>query len=321
MHVAYAARVSGFGLAIHGGAGGRGRVRRDAEREAGVRRALDEALRAGHAVLAAGGSALDAAVEAVVVLEDCAALNAGRGAVLRSDGSVMFDAAVMDGRERRAGGVAALERVRNPVRAARAVLDSGAVLLAGEAALRFARERRLETADPEWFVTEPRLAQLERARAEQRTRLDHDDEPDGAGTVGAVALDRDGHLAAATSTGGMTHALPGRVGDSPVPGAGTWADDRTCAVSGTGEGEIFLRCAFAHEVDAGVRLAGLDLDTACLRALQRVDALGGRGGCAAIDPSGRVCLPFSTGAMPRGRVGPDGIPHAALLAGEPLRAL
>lgn len=316
MHVAYAARVSGIRLAVHGGAGGRGRLEPDAEREGVVRRAVCDALRAGYRVLEAGGSALDAVVEAVVVLEDCPALNAGRGAVLRSDGSVMFDASVMEGQERRAGGVAAVERLRNPIRAARAVLDAGEpVLLAGEAAERFALERGLDPAGADWFVTPLRTAQLERARAARRTRLDHD----GAGTVGAVARDAAGHLAAATSTGGMTGALPGRVGDSPVPGAGTWADDRSCAVSGTGEGEVFLRCAFAHEVDAGMRLRGLDLESACRSALTRVEALGGRGGCVAIDASGAVALPFSTAAMPRGCIGPDGEPHFALLQDEPLR--
>ncbi len=311
MHVAYAARVSRIRLAVHGGAGGRGRLESDL-----IGRALCEALLAGHRVLRSGGAAIDAVVEAVVVLEECPALNAARGAVLRSDASVVLDAAVMDGRERRAGGVAAVRGLRNPIRAARAVMESsGHVLLAGEQASAFALEHGLEAAPADWFVTPARAAQLERARADGRTQPD----PDG-GTVGAVALDASGHLAAATSTGGMTLALPGRVGDSPVPGAGTWADDRTCAVSGTGEGEIFLRCAFAHEVDAGMRLQGLDLEAACERALARVESLGGRGGCAAIDAAGAAALPFSTAAMPRGQIGADGAPRFALLRDEPPRA-
>jgi L-asparaginase/beta-aspartyl-peptidase (threonine type) len=317
MHVAYAARVRGIRLAVHGGAGGRGRLEPDPEREAVVGRALCDALLAGHRVLRSGGTAIDAVVEAVVVLEECPALNAARGAVLRSDASVVLDAAVMDGRERRAGGIAAVRGVRNPILAARAVMESsGHVLLAGEEASAFALEQGLEAAPADWFVTPQRVAQLERARADRRTRLDHD----GAGTVGAVALDAARHLAAATSSGGMTLALPGRVGDSPVPGAGTWADDRTCAVSGTGEGEIFLRCAFAHEVDAAMRLQGLDLEAACERALARVESLGGRGGCAAIDAAGAAALPFSTAAMPRGCIGPEGAPRFALLRDEPLRA-
>jgi beta-aspartyl-peptidase (threonine type) len=303
-------------LAVHGGAGGTRRPDPDPERDPVVRAALREALLAGHRVLAGGGTALDAVVEAVVALEECPALNAGRGSVLRSDGTVMFDASVMDGRERRGGGVAGVRGLRNPVRAARAVLESSPhVLLAGEEARDFALRHGLEAADESWFVTPVRQRQLERAREDARTRLDHD----SAGTVGAVARDADGHLAAATSTGGMTNSLPGRVVDSPVPGAGSWADDATCAVSGTGEGEIFLRCAFAHEVDAAMRLSGVDLETACGRALARVEALGGRGGCVAIDTAGEVSLRFSTAAMPRGQIGADGVPRIALLD-EPLRA-
>ncbi|MBW2282639.1 MAG: isoaspartyl peptidase/L-asparaginase, partial [Deltaproteobacteria bacterium] len=269
--------------------------------------------------LARGGPALEAAVEAVAVLEDCPALNAGRGAVLRSDGSVALDAAVMDGLERRAGGVAAVRRLRNPVRAALAVLErSPHVLLASAEAEAFAIGQGLEPAGDEWLITPQRSAQLERARAAAMTLLDHDGEEDGAGTVGAVARDAAGHLAAATSTGGMTNALPGRVGDSPVPGAGIWADDATCAVSGTGEGEIFLRCAFAHEVDALLRLGGRPLQDACDLALARVEALGGRGGCAAIDARGRVALPFNTFAMPRGLVEGDAEPRIALHRDDPL---
>ena len=314
-------------LAVHGGAGGRGPAVPDPERDTAVRAALAEALRAGQRVLAAGGPALHAAVEAVAVLEDCPALNAGRGAVLRSDGSVALDASVMDGRERRAGGVAAVRRLRNPVRAAHAVLSqSPHVLLTGPEAEAFALARGLEPAAEDWLVTPQRSAQLERARAAARVALDHDGPPDspadggddGAGTVGAVARDAEGHLAAATSTGGMTNSLPARVGDSPVPGAGTWADDATCAVSGTGEGEIFLRCAFAHEVDAQLRVGGLPLEEACERALARVVALGGRGGCAAIDTRGRVALPFNTFAMPRGMLGQDAEPRIALRRDEPL---
>jgi isoaspartyl peptidase/L-asparaginase-like protein (Ntn-hydrolase superfamily) len=306
-------------MAIHGGAGGRGPAGADPDRDAAVRAALAGALRAGQRVLARGGPALEAAVEAVAVLEDCPALNAGRGAVLRSDGSVALDAAVMDGLERRAGGVAAVRRLRNPVRAALAVLKhSPHVLLAGAEAEAFAIGQGLEPAADDWLVTPQRTAQLERARTAARAMLDHDGEEDGAGTVGAVACDAAGHLAAATSTGGMTNALPGRVGDSPVPGAGIWADDATCAVSGTGEGEIFLRCAFAHEVDALLRLGGRPLQDACERALARVEALGGRGGCAAIDARGRVALPFNTFAMPRGLVEGDAEPRIALHRDDPL---
>jgi isoaspartyl peptidase/L-asparaginase-like protein (Ntn-hydrolase superfamily) len=194
---------------------------------------------------------------------------------------------VADGQGRRLGAVACVTGIRHPVEAARAVMDDGRhVLLAGPGAEAFARSAGFAFEAPEWFVTERRRAQL--------------------GTVGAVARDGDGHLAAATSTGGRTGQLPGRIGDSPVPGAGTWADDATCAVSATGIGEAFLRAAFAHEVDARLRLEGVDLDTACQEALAAVHAAGGDGGCIAVAPEGPPLLPFTTALMHRGWAGVGG---------------
>lgn len=304
-------------VVVHGGAGGRVRVALTREQQARVREALAESLRESHAVLTKGGSAVDAVVAAVCVLEDCDLLNAGRGAVLRADGDVVLDASVMDGRDRSCGAVAAVRGLQNPVRAARAVLaHSGHVLLVGAGAEAFARVHGVESAPRDYFVTSLRERQLEAARRDDRTRLDHDGHV--GGTVGAVARDARGHLASATSTGGMTNAAPERVGDTPVFGAGVWADDATCAVSATGGGEYFVRAAFAHEVDGGMRLAGLTLEQACERALERVEALGGRGGCVAVDAAGRVALPCTTAAMPRGRVGPDGRPRVAVLREDEL---
>src|SRR5438132_6282539 len=259
-------------LAIHGGAGPAPAEDADGGASGWPRQAagLADALRAGLAVLTQGGPALEAVIAAVAVLEDDELWNAGRGSALTAAGTVEMDAAVADGPGRRLGGVACVTGVRHPVQAARVVMDDGRhVLLAGPGAVAFARQAGLAFEPREWFVTDRRRRDLAR-RARTAT---------GGSTVGAVAWDTAGHLAAATSTGGRTGQLPGRVGDSPVPGAGTWADDATCAVSATGVGEAFLRAAFAHEVDARIRLEGVDLDAACREALAAVTAAGGDGGC------------------------------------------
>jgi len=272
-------------LAVHGGAG----PPVPAHRAPAVHAGLARALEAGHALLAAGRPALDAAQAAVAVLEDEPVFNAGRGAALTAAGQVELDAALMDGASRRVGAVAAVIGVRHPIDLARAVLDDGRhVLLAGEGALAFARARGIELRPREWFVSERPDPALER-------RL---------GTVGAVARDAAGHLAAATSTGGRAGQHPGRVGDSPLPGAGTWADDDTLAVSCTGEGEAFVRALVAHEIDALMRHRDLPLAAACKVALHAASAHGGTGGVVAIDREGAIALPYTSPAMSRGwRVG------------------
>jgi beta-aspartyl-peptidase (threonine type) len=301
-----------FALAIHGGAGELPASRVPAERIQEMRDDLGQALAAGSYVLERGGSSLDAVVAAVSVLEDSRVFNAGRGAVLRDDGSARLDASVMQGQDRRAGAVCLVQKARNPVQLARAVLERGReVLLAGEDADRFAAAAGLDTRPNAYFVLDYRREQLERMRSRGGTALDHDvsappPPPEEGQTVGAVALDSRGHLAAATSTGGMTNAAPGRVGDSPIIGAGTWACDETCAVSATGSGEYFIRAAFAHEVHARLALAAQPLDHAARAALDLVVALGGRGGCVALDRAGRVVAPFTTGAMPRAWCTPAG---------------
>ena len=279
-------------LAIHGGAGPapEGEADGGASRWPGQAAGLAAALRAGLAVLGDGGPALEAVVAAVAVLEDDEHWNAGRGSALTARGTVEMDAAVADGQGRRIGGVACVTGVRHPVLAARAVMDDGRhVLLAGPGAEAFARQAGMAFEPAEWFVIERRRRDLARRLAATE-----------GGTVGAVARDAAGHLAAATSTGGRTGQLPGRVGDSPVPGAGTWADDASCALSATGIGEAFLRAAFAHEVDARLRLEGVDLDTACSEALAAVTAAGGNGGCIAVSGDGPPVLPFTTELMHRG---------------------
>ncbi|HEX5066153.1 MAG TPA: isoaspartyl peptidase/L-asparaginase [Myxococcota bacterium] len=285
---------------MHGGAGSFAGAR-ERETANALRAGIDAALAAGAQVLAAGGAAADAVVAAVASLEDCPLFNAGTGSVLNSAGEIEMDAALMEGASRRAGAVAGVRRLAHPIEAARAVLRDGRhVLLFGEEAERVARAAGVAQIEPDALIVPARSAQL--ARIHER----------GAGTVGAVARDRSGHLAAATSTGGLAGKLPGRISDSAQIGCGTWADDRTCAVSATGHGEFFIRTAFAREVDALLRHAKLELEPACRRALAEVAALGGHGGCIAIDREGNVALPFDTPAMPRGVVREGEAPWVAL---------
>jgi isoaspartyl peptidase/L-asparaginase-like protein (Ntn-hydrolase superfamily) len=277
-------------LAIHGGAGFPGKGDRQP-----YRAGLERALAAGWEVLAKGGAALDAVTAAVVALEDDPLFNAGRGAVYNAAAKHELDASIMDGATLRAGAVAAVSRIRNPILAARAVMEqSPHVLLVGRGAERFARKMNLRFEKPSYFGTAARLAAL-------RKNLKHHH-----GTVGAAALDRDGNLAAATSTGGFTGKLPGRVGDSPVIGAGTWADNAICAVSGTGHGELFLRTALAHDIAARMKYKRQSLHAAARAALAAIARLGGDGGLVAVDRRGRVAMPFNSAAMLRACIGRDG---------------
>ncbi len=293
-------------LVIHGGAGTISRETLSAEREVEIRRDLERALEAGHAVLRAGGSALDAVTAAVVVMEDSPHFNAGRGAVFNADGVNELDAAIMDGTGQRAGSVAAVHRVKNPVLLARAVMERSAhVMLIGEGAETFGRGAGIEFVEPAYFRTEHRWQQLEDARAREATRSALP-RHFAYGTVGAVALDADGHIAAATSTGGMTNKRWGRVGDAPIIGAGTWADPN-CGVSATGWGEYFIRLNVAHDICARLAYRGDSLEEAAREVvMRRVPELGGDGGIIALDAKGHIVLEFNTEGMYRGWVGPDG---------------
>ncbi len=316
-------------LAIHGGAGTLRRAAMSPEAEARYREALRVILEDGGRRLEAGENALDVVVEAVRQLEECELFNAGKGAVYTADERHELDASVMDGRDRRAGAVAGVTRLRNPVLAAREVMaHSGHVLMIGRAAEHFAIGQGVEMVSPEWFGTPQRLEQLRHAKASALGQvLDHDgqdavgrgpiDEKTKFGTVGAVALDLHGHLAAATSTGGMTNKRPGRVGDSPIPGAGCYADDRSVAVSCTGTGEAFIRAVAAHEVAALVRIGGLSLDEACHRVLfEELPKVGGDGGLIAVDRHGAVHLGFNTEGMYRGSVRPGQATYVGIYGGE-----
>lgn len=299
-------------IAIHGGAGAIARASMSAEKEQRYIQALSEIVTSGQAILAGGGSALDAVTEAVRLLEECPLFNAGKGAVFTHQGTHELDACVMDGRTLEAGAVAGVTRVRNPVLAARSVLEkSPHVLFIAEGAEKFAAEQGLEQVSPDFFSTPERWDQLQRALHSDRAVLDHDGaaqtsddplDPDRKfGTVGAVALDLSGNLAAATSTGGMTNKQAGRVGDSPVIGAGCYANNANVAVSCTGTGEVFMRTLAAYDIAALMEYAGLSLKEASDRVvMEKIRVLGGSGGVIAVDRDGNVALPFNSEGMYRG---------------------
>jgi beta-aspartyl-peptidase (threonine type) len=303
-----------WSIAIHGGAGTMARETMSAERQADYRDALAAARDAGAAVLDKGGTALDAVVAAVRILEDDPKFNAGRGAVFTHNGTIELDASIMDGATRAAGAVAAVTHTRNPIALARAVMEkSPHVFLAGQGANEFSREQGLEQVDPEWFATPERRRQLEEIKARKLGGFDAELK---YGTVGAVAVDTQGHVAAATSTGGMTGKRWGRVGDSPVIGAGTYADDRACAVSATGAGEYFIRAAVAHEICARMRLKGESAQAAADAVIADVGALGGSGGVIVAAPDGSTAFSFNTPGMYRARADSGGRREAAIFAGD-----
>lgn len=294
-------------IAIHGGAGAITRAQLSVEKEQQFIQALSEIVESGQAILEKGGSALDAVTQAVRLLEECPLFNAGTGSVFTHEGTHELDACVMDGNTLEAGAVAGVSRIRNPVLAARQVLEhSPHLLLIGEGAEKFAQSRGLEPVSPETFSTPERWEQLQRALAVNQTVLDHNGneplDPDTKlGTVGAVALDKFGNLAAATSTGGMTNKMPGRVGDSPIVGAGCYANNANVAVSCTGTGEVFMQTLAAYDIAALMEYGGLSLHQATQRVvMEKLPALNGSGGVIAIDNQGNVALPFNSEGMYRG---------------------
>jgi len=298
-------------LVVHGGAGAIERSRMTPEREREYRAGIENALRAANELLQRGASSLDAAEAAVRTLEDNPNFNAGRGADFTSAGTNEMDAAIMDGKTQAAGAVASVSHVRNPIVLARTVMEkSKHVLLVGAGAEDFAKHNGIELVDPKYFFTQERWNMLQKVKDKEKASgaagkqfIVSDSEKHG--TVGAVAMDKNGNLAAATSTGGTTNKLPGRVGDSPLIGAGTFAD-RNCAVSCTGDGEYFIRAAVAHEVSALIAERGFDLKKATETALANAEKLGGTGGLIAVDAKGNVALPFNTQGMYRGYLAGDG---------------
>ncbi len=301
-------------LVIHGGSGSMERGRLSPDADAAGRAGLHAALVAGGKILSAGGDATDAVEAAVRVLEDDPAFNAGRGSVYTADGTIECDAAVMAGDTLAAGGVAGVTATRNPVSLARAVMErSPHVLLTGAGADAFSVEQGLEQAGPDWFATPERRRQLDEMLAR----------PDGGfdsgmkyGTVGAVAVDAAGHVAAATSTGGLTAKRWGRVGDSPLIGAGTYADNRAAAISCTGAGEYFIRLGVAHEICARVRLAGETIEEAADGMIDALGDLGGKGGVIVVGPDGSGGWAFNTPGMYRGMISHDSAPEVAIYGDE-----
>src|SRR6266550_5778823 len=311
-----------IGLAIHGGAGTIERSEIKPEKEREYRAGLEQALTAGYEILKRGGSSLDATEAAVRVLEDDPHFNAGRGSVFTSAGTNEMDASVMDGNTLKAGAVASVRHIKNPIGLARLLMEKaehvatteprvGPVLMVGEGAEAFAKENGVALVDEKYFFTQQRWDALQKIKESEKHGGVGDkqffiSEHDRHGTVGAVALDKAGNLAAATSTGGTTNKLPGRIGDTPVIGAGTYANNQTCAVSCTGDGEYFIRAAAAHEVSALMKYRGLTLQEAAQDALDTVKQLGGSGGLIAIDTNAEIALAFNTKGMYRGYVDPNG---------------
>lgn len=298
-------------LALHGGAGTISRSDLTEARARELTDGLQNAAKAGETILASGGSSLDAVEATVRSLEDNPNFNAGRGAVLTADEAFELDAAVMTGQDLQAGTIMGVTTVANPVSLARRLMENTEfVSLAGQGAERFAREQGIGPVARSYFSTEFRIDQLRRAKAAQRVALDHSDDTEfKVGTVGAVARDIHGNLAAATSTGGMTNKKPGRIGDSPVIGAGTYADNQTCAVSTTGHGEFFLRKTVAYDIAARMKYLGQSLEEAANQVvMDDLNGFGGRGGLVAVAANGDPVLPFNTSGMYRATINArDGI--------------
>lgn len=298
------AQAQEWKLVVHGGAGVIEPSRTTPATDAAIRAALNRALDAGSKILSSGGDAIDAVEAAVRVLEDDPNFNAGRGSVLTWDEKHELDASIMDGRTRAAGAVAGVTATKNPISVARAVMEkSPHVLLSGEGADQFSKDRGFEQVPNSSFSTPRRQQQLQEFKTTNVSALEVEYK---YGTVGAVALDTKGHVAAATSTGGTTGKRWGRVGDSPIIGAGTYADDRACAVSATGQGEYFIRASVAHEICARMRIGGETGQTAADSVMNEVKALGGDGGVIVVTPGGEMVYSFNTVGMYRGKADSSG---------------
>ncbi len=306
--------MSTFALAVHGGAGTIPKESMTPHRERNYTDALELALQRGHSILASGGAALDAVQAAVMALEDSPHFNAGRGSVFNADGQHEMDASLMCGHTLRAGAVACVQNVKNPVVLSRRVMDQGHhVLISGPGAFEFAYKQKVPLEDDQYFFDDFRYAQWKETEGTDVYKLDHSTGERKFGTVGAVALDQHGHLAAGTSTGGMTNKKWQRIGDSPIIGAGTYANDATCAVSGTGHGESFIRAVAAHDVHALMAYKGVSLQEAIRIVVhEKLPPLDGDGGMIAVDRDGNIVLDFNCTGMYRGKVGADGVFHTAI---------
>ena len=306
-----------FGIVIHGGAGTITRENMSDSMELAYKAKLEEAIRVGHEILANGGTAVEAVQRTINVMEDSPLFNAGKGAVFTNEGRNEMDASIMDGKSLNAGAVAGVTVVKNPINLAYEVMENSEhVMLSGEGAEAFAKKQGLEIVDPQYFYTENRYKSLERIRNSEKTELDHDNKTafhdpfikdSKFGTVGCAALDKHGNLAAGTSTGGMTNKKWNRIGDAPIIGAGTYANNKTCAVSSTGWGEFFIRGVVAYDISALMEYKGLSLQEAARVVIQeKIPALGGDGGIVAIDHEGNVAMEFNTAGMYRATMNSKG---------------
>ncbi len=305
-----------FSIVIHGGAGTILKKNMTPEREAAFKAKLEEAIRVGYEILQNGGTSLDAVTKTINVMEDSPLFNAGKGAVFTNAGTNELDASIMDGKTLNAGASAGTTNVRNPIDLARAVMDNSPhVMMAGSGAEKFAEEQGLQLVEPSYFHTDHRLQSLKRAKEREAIELDHDDKSAfydptikdfKFGTVGCAALDKNGNLAAGTSTGGMTNKRWGRVGDAPIIGSGTYANNATCAVSSTGWGEFFIRAQVAHDISALMDYKGSSLKEAARTVIRKVGELGGDGGIVAVDKNGNVAMEFNTAGMYRASMNDKG---------------
>jgi beta-aspartyl-peptidase (threonine type) len=320
--------MENFAIVIHGGAGTILKDSMSSELEKQYRDKLNEALKAGYDILAKDGTSMDAVVAAIKVMEDSPLFNAGKGSVFANDGTNSMDAAIMNGKDLKAGAVAGVHTIRNPIEGARAVMErSPHVMLSGEGADKFAKEQGLKIEDAKYFYDETRWKQFQEIKKQDEIKLDHSSDTSGSiktpggdkkfGTVGCVALDKYGNLAAGTSTGGMTNKKWGRIGDSPVIGAGTYANNKTCAVSCTGHGEYFIRNVVAYDVAAMMEYKGFTLEQAANEVVtKKLKEQGGEGGLIAIDPKGNITMPFNTPGMYRGYMKKDGKPWVGIYGAE-----
>ena len=305
-----------YALAIHGGAGTMSKKNMTPEKEKAYQNKLEEAIKIGHAILKNGGSSLDAVTKTINVMEDSPIFNSGKGAVFTNAETNELDASIMDGKTLNAGASAGTKTVKNPINLARAIMENSPhVMMAGDGAETFAKEQNLEIVSPEYFKTENRLNTLKRVKQKELEKTtnstsafyDADIKDSKFGTVGCVALDKNGNLAAGTSTGGMTNKRYGRVGDVPIIGAGNYANNATCAVSGTGWGEFFIRATVAHDISALMEYKGLSLEAAAKEVIQKkVPNLGGNGGIIAVDKNGNMVMEFNTAGMYRASMNSKG---------------
>jgi beta-aspartyl-peptidase (threonine type) len=313
-----------YAIAIHGGAGNLVKMNLTNEEQEAYKTALDSALTEGSKILANGGTSVDAVEATIRILEDCPLFNAGKGAVFTHDGHNELDAAIMNGENLECGAIAGVRHIKNPISLARRVMEkSEFILLQSEGAEEFAREQGIEWVDTSYFFTQHRWDQLQEAIEDDKTELDHSGKKKAStlskpreekfGTVGCVALDVHGNIAAGTSTGGLTNKRYGRVGDTPIIGSGTYADNTTCAVSCTGKGEDFIRLNVAHDIASMIRYAQVDLQSACDSVvMKKLKDIKGRGGCIAIDCVGNIAMPFTTTGMFRGSIDVNGEKKIAL---------